>query len=222
MIKKVLVICSGGMDSITLAHMISSNPDMELKGLVCFDYGQRHSKEILYAKTCAEKLDVSFTLVPIPNLGELLKSSLTFDGQIPKGSYNQENMTSTVVPNRNAIMLSIAFGIGSSMNVDMIAIAVHGGDHFIYPDCRPEFLKTFDEMQQLALQGLSSPRLYAPYKNMSKSEIAVIAKQLDLDIVETWSCYEGGEIHCGLCGTCVERKQAVNDSGVKDSTAYLN
>lgn len=222
MTDTVLVVCSGGMDSVTLAHQVAQSPNHRLLGLISFDYGQIHKKELNYAKQCAKKLRVSWQLIPIPDLGECLKSALTGDSNIPQGAYNKDNMTATVVPNRNPIMLSIAYGVGSSMGAEYIGIAVHGGDHFVYPDCRPAFLQAFDTMQRLALDGLHTPKLYAPYTHITKTDIARIAKGLNLDMVQSWSCYQGRQHHCGKCGTCIERLQAVKDSGVMDTTIYTD
>ncbi len=216
---KTLVICSGGLDSVTLAHKIAH--EYELLGLISFDYGQRHKKELIFAKKCAKKLGVSYDMIDISNIGALLNgSALTDDIDVPDGHYEEESMKVTVVPNRNAIMLSIAYGIASSRGADAVATAVHGGDHFIYPDCREEFINAFQAMQDQALQGLSEIRLYTPFINAPKSEIAAQSAKLNIAPNETWSCYKGGQIHCGRCGTCVERREAFHIAGVKDTTEY--
>ena len=216
---KTLVVCSGGLDSVTLAHLVQKNH--ELGGLVSFDYGQRHQKEIGYAEATAERLGCSFDLIDLRNVGALLSgSALTSDLDVPDGHYEAESMKLTVVPNRNAIMLSVAFGIASARDHDAVAIAVHGGDHFIYPDCRPKFIGAFQRMQTAALGEFGSVTLYAPFVEMSKAEIVSVGSRIGVPFAETWSCYKGLANHCGRCGTCVERKEAFSDANVIDPTQY--
>jgi 7-cyano-7-deazaguanine synthase len=125
-----------------------------------------------------------------------------------------------VVPNRNAIMLAIAYGVASARGVDAVATAVHGGDHFIYPDCRPDFIKSFEVMQNHALAGYSDIALYTPFVEISKADIAAEGARLGVPFADTWSCYKGGDLHCGRCGTCVERREAFEVAGVDDPTEY--
>lgn len=214
---KAFLICSGGLDSITLAYHLFHR--QALQGIISFDYNQRHRKEIAFAKQCAEKLDVPFHLIDISSIGTNLSgSSLTSDVDVPDGHYAEETMKLTVVPNRNAIFLSIAFGIAAANNADTVATAVHGGDHFIYADCRPDFIAAFDAMEQLSLDGQC--QLYAPYVNVSKAAIVADGVINRVPFAETWSCYKGGDHHCGRCGTCVERREAFHLAGVTDPTIY--
>jgi len=218
---KTVVICSGGLDSVTLAHKVAKEND--LLALISFDYGQRHSKELGYAKKCADRLGVPHHVVDISNVGKLLGgSALTDNVDVPDGHYAEESMKITVVPNRNAIMLTIAYGAAASMGADAVATAVHGGDHFIYPDCRPGFIKAFDDMQKHALDGVAEIDLYAPFVNISKADIVSEGVQCGAPFADTWSCYKGGDIHCGRCGTCVERREAFHLAGVEDPTAYAD
>jgi 7-cyano-7-deazaguanine synthase len=131
-------------------------------------------------------------------------------------------MAITVVPNRNAIMLSIAYGVAVAEGAEMVATGVHAGDHFVYPDCRPEFVEAFDMMQKKAVEGFGdeSLRLYAPFLKWTKADIVAVGTHLGVPYADTWSCYEGGEVHCGLCGTCVERREAFQLARVRDPTAY--
>lgn len=219
--KKTLVVCSGGLDSVTLAYQVAA--ERQLQGLLTFDYGQRHKKEIEFAALAAKRLGVAHRIVDIANLGALLSSSLTDSQQaVPEGHYAAENMAATVVPNRNAIMLTIAFGLADSSGADAVGIAVHGGDHFIYPDCRPAFIAAFAKMQALALGKTPAIELFAPYLHLSKGDIAKQSLLFKVPIHETWSCYQGGEQHCGRCGTCVERLEAVHFAGAADSTDYAD
>lgn len=216
---KTLVVCSGGLDSVTLAYKVAR--EHTLSALISFDYGQRHKKELAYAKKCADALGVAHSIIDISNAGaQLSGSALTDDIDVPDGHYAEESMKATVVPNRNAIMLTIAYGVASAQNLDAVATAVHGGDHFIYPDCRPTFIKSFEEMQNQALDGLSTIKLYTPFLEKDKTEIAREAARLNVPIEQTWSCYKGDEIHCGRCGTCVERIEACHLAGTPDPTTY--
>ena len=214
-----LLICSGGFDSVTLAYRLAS--ENALGALLSFDYGQRHKKELDAARLCAERLQVPHLVMDISHIGaQLSGSALTDDIDVPHGHYSEDNMKLTVVPNRNAIMLTIAFGVAASRGFNAVALAVHGGDHFIYPDCRPDFIRLFAEMQQQALDGVADVGLFAPYVNTDKTEIARDAARFKVPVAETWSCYEGGEQHCGRCGTCVERIEAMALAGVDDPTSY--
>ncbi|WP_416408976.1 7-cyano-7-deazaguanine synthase QueC [Agrobacterium rosae] len=216
---KTIVICSGGLDSVSLAHKIAA--ENELIALVSFDYGQRHKKELDFAALCASRLGVPHHIIDIRTIGaHLTGSALTDDVEVPDGHYAEETMRSTVVPNRNAIMLTIAFGLAAAQQADAVAIAVHGGDHFIYPDCRPGFIDSFNDMQRHALEGYASVKLYAPYVTGSKADIVTDGARHDAPFAETWSCYKGGMRHCGRCGTCVERREAFHLAGVDDPTDY--
>ncbi|MDD3019733.1 MAG: 7-cyano-7-deazaguanine synthase QueC [Alphaproteobacteria bacterium] len=218
---KTLVICSGGLDSVTLAYKISR--EHTLSGLLSFDYGQRHKKELGFAKECADDLGVPHFLIDITSIGaKLTGSSLTDDLDVPDGHYAEETMKITVVPNRNAIMLSIAYGLAAAQNLDAVATAVHGGDHFIYPDCRPGFIESFAHMQNHALDGFWNVQLYTPFLQTGKDHITAEGAKLGVPFIKTWSCYKGGDIHCGRCGTCVERREAFDLSGVNDPTLYAD
>ncbi|WP_285274791.1 7-cyano-7-deazaguanine synthase QueC [Halopseudomonas bauzanensis] len=214
-----LLICSGGFDSVTLAYRLAA--EQSLGTLLTFNYGQRHRKEIDAARLAAERLAVAHLVMDIGHIGRQLSgSALTDDIAVPHGHYSEENMKLTVVPNRNAIMLTIAFGVAAARGHDTVALAVHGGDHFIYPDCRPGFIRLFGEMQRQALDGVADVALLAPYVDTDKTEIARDAERFAVPVADTWSCYEGGELHCGRCGTCVERIEAMALAGVTDPTPY--
>lgn len=218
---KTLVVCSGGLDSVTLAHHVAAHAN--LCGLLSFDYGQRHLKELDYARACARRLGVAHRRVDLTDVGRhLTGSALTDDIPVPDGHYAEETMKLTVVPNRNAIMLAVAFGAAAASGAEAVALAVHGGDHFIYPDCRPDFIAAFTHMQTLALDGIADIALQAPFLNRDKTAIAVAAGRLGVPIDATWSCYKGGAIHCGRCGTCVERREALHAAGVPDPTDYAD
>jgi 7-cyano-7-deazaguanine synthase len=218
---KTIVVCSGGLDSVTLAHKVAE--ERTLSGLISFDYGQRHKKELAYAALCGERLGVPHSTIDVSGVGAMLSgSALTDDVDVPDGHYEEETMKATVVPNRNAIMLAIAYGVASAQDVDAVATAVHGGDHFIYPDCRPEFIKSFEAMQNHALAGYSEISLYTPFVQISKADIATEGARLGVPFAETWSCYKGGAVHCGRCGTCVERREAFEIAGVVDPTEYAD
>lgn len=218
---KAVAIVSGGLDSVTLAYLLHSE-NYKLH-LLAFDYGQRHAKELEYARRCAERLGEEFDIVNLAGLGALLKgSALTDDIAVPHGHYAAPNMAVTVVPNRNAIMLAVAYGVAVAEEATIVATGVHAGDHFIYPDCRPSFIESFDAMQRLAVEGFGDPRLrlHAPFMQWRKSDIVACGAKLGVPFADTWSCYEGGAVHCGLCGTCVERKESFVLAGVPDPTIY--
>jgi 7-cyano-7-deazaguanine synthase len=216
---KTIVVCSGGLDSVTLAHKVAQ--EQSLLGLISFDYGQRHKKELAFAKACADRLGVEHIMLDISAIGARLSgSALTDNVNVPDGHYAEQTMKITVVPNRNAIMLAIAYGIASAKGADAVAAAVHGGDHFIYPDCRPPFINAFETMQNFALDGVSQIKLYTPFLTKTKADIAAEGARLNVPFDQTWSCYKGGEIHCGRCGTCVERQEAFHLAGVQDPTPY--
>ncbi|MDX3929299.1 MAG: 7-cyano-7-deazaguanine synthase QueC [Shinella sp.] len=216
---KTIVVCSGGLDSVSLAHRMAA--ERELVGLLSFNYGQRHGKELDYAAACAKRLGVRHRIIDIREIGRhLTGSALTDDLAVPDGHYAEETMKITVVPNRNAVMLAIAFGVAAADKAEAVAVAVHGGDHFIYPDCRPGFVDAFQTMQDHALEGYANVRLLAPYVQVSKADIVTDGAKHGTPFAETWSCYKGGERHCGRCGTCVERREAFHLAGVTDPTDY--
>ena len=218
---KAIAIVSGGLDSVTLAHFLNAQ-GYELH-LLSFDYGQRHKKELLFAEWCANRLHAAFDVIDMTGIGKHLKgSALTDEIAVPDGHYAAPTMAVTVVPNRNAILLSIAYGIAVDTQADVVAIGVHGGDHFIYPDCRPGFIRAFDAMQREAVEGFGQPelRLEAPFLHLSKRQVVQLGNSLHVPFEQTWSCYKGGEYHCGTCGTCYERKEAFAEAGIADPTVY--
>ena len=218
---KTIVICSGGLDSVSLAHRVAA--DHDLAALLSFDYGQRHVKEVEHAAACAARLGVPHRVVDIRQIGAALSgSALTDNVAVPDGHYAEETMKITIVPNRNAIMLAVAFGMAAAEKADAVAAAMHGGDHFIYPDCRPGFMEAFQAMQDAALDGYAQVRLHTPYIDGSKADIGADGARHGVPFAETWSCYKGGEIHCGRCGTCVERREAFHLAGVADPTDYAD
>jgi 7-cyano-7-deazaguanine synthase len=218
---ETIVICSGGLDSVSLAHKVAA--EHTLRGLLSFDYGQRHLKELDCAAACAGRLGVPHEVVDISGVGRALSgSALTDDVAVPDGHYAEETMKLTIVPNRNAIMLSIAFGMAAAEGADAVAAAVHGGDHFIYPDCRPGFVDAFQSMQRHALDGVADIALYTPFVDISKADIVTEGARHGTPFAETWSCYKGGEMHCGRCGTCVERREAFEIAGLPDPTPYAD
>lgn len=218
---KTIVICSGGLDSVSLAYKVAQ--ERELTRLLSFDYGQRHLKELDSAALCAARLGVPHQIIDMRGIGAALTgSALTDDIDVPDGHYEEDSMRITVVPNRNAIMLTVAFGVAAANGDAAVGTAVHGGDHFIYPDCRPAFTESFDAMQKAALDGYAEVSLYTPFVHRSKADIVTEGARFNTPFADTWSCYKGGEIHCGTCGTCVERREAFHLAGVDDPTPYAD
>ena len=218
MTKDSLIIVSGGMDSITLLYDRKDSIALALS----FDYGSNHnSREIPYAQLHCQRLGIRHIVIPLDFMHQYFTSSLLEGaGAIPDGHYADENMKSTVVPFRNGIMLSVAIGIAESNGLKKVLIANHGGDHAIYPDCRPDFISAINKA---AMSGTYlNVEVDAPYTNISKTDIARRGAALGIDYSETWSCYKGGAVHCGTCGTCVERKEALHDAGIDDKTEYIS
>jgi 7-cyano-7-deazaguanine synthase len=181
---KTIVICSGGLDSVTLAHQMAQQ--RQLTALLSFNYGQRHKKELNFARVCAANLNVPHHVVDITHIGALLSgSALTDDIAVPDGHYTESNMKITVVPNRNAIMLTIAYGMAAAQKLDAVAAAFHGGDHFIYPDCRPDFVKSFANMQQHALEDVADIALHTPFLNLSKADIVKAGAAIGVPFTQT-------------------------------------
>jgi len=209
-----IIIVSGGMDSVTLLN----EKKTEIAKAISFFYGQKHKKELEYAKAECEKLNIEHIIIDIENIGMQLKSNLLLTGgDIPEGHYEHESMRQTVVPFRNGIMLSIAIGIAESNNYESVLIANHSGDHAIYPDCREDFINHMSKASEYGTYN--HVKIESPYNGKTKRDIAIIGKDLNLDYTKTWSCYKGQEKHCGKCGTCTERKEALHGF---DNTEYSN
>ena len=206
------------MDSITMLY----DKKDEIAMGISFDYGSNHNKrEIPFAEMHCKRLSIPHITIPLDFMHKYFKSSLLEGADaIPEGNYDDENMKSTVVPFRNGIMLSIAIGMAESKGLKKVLIANHAGDHTIYPDCRPEFIDAINHAAQAGTYVKA--QVTAPYTNITKSDIARIGKRLGLDYKETWSCYKGGEKHCGKCGTCRERKEALEEAGIEDTTEYID
>jgi len=187
---------------------------------VSFHYGSNHNdRELHFARMHCERLQIPHREVHLPFIKQFFRSSLLEGADaIPEGNYDEENMRSTVVPFRNGIMLSIAAGMAENNRLQYVMLANHAGDHTIYPDCRPEFVEAMDAAVHAGTWN--GVRLLTPYTNITKADIARRGKALGLDYAETWSCYKGGEHHCGVCGTCRERKEALAEAGIIDTTIY--
>ncbi|MBO4624735.1 MAG: 7-cyano-7-deazaguanine synthase QueC [Bacteroidales bacterium] len=210
---KGLLIYSGGLDSTTLLYEYKDSIALA----VTFDYGSKHNaREIAYAVENCKKLGIKHLVIPLGFIGQYFKSDLLLSGgAIPEGSYADENMKSTVVPFRNGIMLAVAAGLAESYELDAVFLANHSGDHAIYPDCRPEFIDAFAAAVKAGTYN--GVQVISPYCNITKRDIALRGKAIGLDYSLTYSCYKGGEKHCGKCGTCVERKEALEGF---DPTVY--
>jgi 7-cyano-7-deazaguanine synthase len=217
---KVVVLCSGGMDSVAALYWAAR--EHEVSAAISFDYGAKHnSREIPCAADHAARLGLSHQVISLGFMGELFASSLLKNGgAIPDGHYEAETMRQTVVPFRNAIMLSIAAGLAESAGAAGVVIAAHGGDHAIYPDCREDFMRAMGEAMRLGTYA--NVQLLRPFIALDKSGIAAQGARLGVDFARTWSCYKGGPIHCGTCGTCVERREAFLKAGLPDPTVYAS
>lgn len=204
--KDCIIIVSGGMDSVTLMHEYKDRIALA----VTFDYHSRHAEhEIACARWHCEQLGIRHLVLELGFMEQYFRSSLLKNGfeEIPEGHYAEENMKSTVVPFRNGIMLSIVAGLAESEGLQYLLMANHSGDHFVYPDCRPEFVEAMNKaIEAGTTNGVT---LLAPYTDISKRDIALRGKEMGVDYSHTYSCYKGGDVHCGKCGTCVERKEAL-------------
>lgn len=218
--QKVVVLCSGGMDSVVALH--DAHQQHDVLAVLSFHYGAKHNdREIPFAKHHAGKLAIPHFGIPLAFIGEHFASDLlTSGGEIPKGHYEEQTMKQTVVPFRNGIMLSIAAGFAESKDAGGLVIAAHSGDHAIYPDCREDFMRPMAEA--IRLGTYAGIELIRPFIAINKAGIALRGHELGVDFSKTWSCYVGGETHCGECGTCVERREAFLLSGVSDPTTYLS
>lgn len=217
---KVVVLCSGGMDSVVALHWAAREHSVVL--VASFDYGAKHNhRELPFAAEHAAKLGVRHEVVTLDFINRLFASDLLKSGgMIPEGHYEAANMKQTVVPFRNGIMLSIAGGLAESMGAEGLVIAAHGGDHAIYPDCREDFMRAMGDA--MAMGTYAGVRLLRPFIAMNKADIAKRGSDLNVDFARTWSCYKGGELHCGKCGTCVERREAFAIAGLADPTVYAS
>jgi len=215
---KVVVLCSGGMDSVTALYWARKHH--VVSAVLSFDYGAKHNhRELPFAIEHAQKIGSPQQTISLDFIGRLFASDLLKSGgAIPEGHYADENMKRTVVPFRNGIMLAAACGFAESAGADGLVIAAHGGDHAIYPDCREDFMRAMGDAMRLGTYA--QVQLLRPFINLDKAGIAREGAGLGVDYSRTWSCYKGGAIHCGACGTCVERREAFALAGLMDPTAY--
>ncbi|MBL9219300.1 MAG: 7-cyano-7-deazaguanine synthase QueC [Opitutaceae bacterium] len=217
---KVVVLCSGGMDSVAALHWARARHDV--RAALSFDYGAKHNhREIPLAAEQAKTVGVPHQVIPLDFIGKLFASDLLKGGgDIPEGHYADENMQRTVVPFRNGIMLAAAAGFAESAGAEALVIAAHGGDHAIYPDCREDFMQAMGRAMQIGTYA--GIQLLRPFIAMNKAQIAAEGARLGVDFGRTWSCYKGGTVHCGKCGTCVERREAFLLAGLADPTKYVS
>jgi len=216
----IVIIFSGGMDSGTLLwDLYTIAPWREIHALT-FDYGQRHKREIECAKRFIKECDnVTHKVISLDVLNDVAPSCLTRPSmEVPHGAYDGDNMRTTVVPNRNMVMLSLAISYAIGIGAGNVYYGAHAGDHTIYPDCRPEFVNAMTAATSAGTYV--GVQILAPYTDITKADIARHGKKLGIDYAETWSCYKGEEIQCGKCGTCRERKEALRDAGIDDTTIY--
>ena len=217
MSQKVVVIFSGGMDSFTVLNL-AAKQGLEVFAL-SFDYGQKHKKELDYAARACTILGVKHKVVDISAINQLIGgSSLTSDIEVAEGHYEEESMKSTVVPNRNMILLSMAVGYAVSISANKVYYGAHSGDHAIYPDCRPEFVHRMNDV--CAIANYEVVKIVTPYLDVSKTAILTAGLEMGLDYNQTWTCYNGREKACGKCGACQERLEAFTENGISDPLEY--
>ncbi len=217
MSETVVVIYSGGMDSFTLLHLARARGHQV--HALSFDYGQRHVRELECARHVCEDAGIPHKVIDIRALGEVMAgSALTADVDVPEGHYEEESMKATVVPNRNMILLSLATGYAVTAGASAVWYGAHGGDHAIYPDCRPEFVEKMDAVCRVA--NYEPVAIEAPFMAMDKAEILAEGLKLNLDYSQTWTCYNGRDKACGRCGSCVERREAFAAHDLVDPLPY--
>jgi 7-cyano-7-deazaguanine synthase len=221
-----IAIVSGGLDSTTMLYdLVNSGTDVDV---VSFNYGQRHIRELIQARAITSALRLHHLIIDIPSYGRSIVSSASSlvdpNAEVPEGSYDAESMKATVVPNRNMVMIAMASGVAISTKAQFVATAVHAGDHAIYPDCRPEFIRSLETAIKIGNEGFIDPgfEIRTPYIYRTKADIARRAGELRVPVDLTWSCYKGGTSHCGRCGTCVERLEAFHEADVFDPTVYMD
>jgi len=214
---RVVVLYSGGLDSFTLLNH-SLDIGHEVFPII-FNYGQKHIKEISYAEEFCKEKSITSKVIDITEINSLLEgSALTGNLEVPKGHYEDESMKTTVVPNRNMILISLATAYAVTVLAEEVWYGAHGGDHAIYPDCRPEFV---DKINEATLVANYSPiSVKAPFINFSKDQILSLGIELGLDYSKTWTCYEGKELACGECGSCTERLEAFKSNQLEDPISY--
>jgi 7-cyano-7-deazaguanine synthase len=220
---KAVAVVSGGLDSVTMLYQMHQEEGYESIHVVSFDYGQRHEKELDFATRAAIKFKYQHSIIDISSITSLLAPSgsvlVDHNAKVPEGHYAADNMAQTVVPNRNMIMAAIATGVAVADKAQSIWLAVHSGDHYQYPDCRPEFWDAFEVAVKIGNKDFIESAGFAvvtPYIYITKAQIAERAPDVGLKYEDTWSCYKGGKIHCGKCGTCVERLEAIDEAGRTD------
>lgn len=214
--RNSLIALSGGVDSTTLLYEYRE----DIACAVGFDYGSKHNaRELAAAKAICRELEIPYLIIPLAFIGEYFRSDLLLSGgEMQLGDYSEENMSSTVVPFRNGIILSVLAGLAESRDLQRVLIANHFGDHAIYPDCRESFVKPMGEA--ITAGTSNGVKLVAPYTALTKAEIVARGTRLGVPYGKTYSCYQGGERHCGRCGTCRERHDAFVANGLEDPTLY--
>jgi len=218
--EKCVVLLSGGIDSTVLMYSLVESYEI---WPLTIGYGQRHHKEVMAARNVCEArgdwLLKRWKYLDLSNLRFVLPSALTGVGEVPKGEYDKEIMSQTVVPNRNMIFLAIASGCAEGLGAEHVAYAAHSNDTVVYPDCRPEFVRSVGETIKLGTGEKVS--LLEPFVYKTKADIVTLGRKLNVPLKLTWSCYEGKELHCGVCSTCLERKEAFKKARVEDPTKYI-
>ena len=222
--KKVVLILSGGMDSTTLLYKYVK--EGYLIECVSFDYGQKQKIELEHASHLTKMLNVKHRIIDVSFMKNILtKSSLiNNDIAVPHGEYSKDNMLSTVVPNRNTILLSIAWAIACNENANILAYGAQCGDHYLYPDTRPDYFSAINLALRLGTEDcrMDNLQLEAPLLHLNKEEVIALGLKYGVDYSLTYSCYEGNKLHCGECGACQNRKKAFAKLGLNDPIKYLN
>ena len=219
LIDKTVVVISGGLDSTTLLYDLMDKQH-EVKA-VSINYQQKHAKELRFAESICNNLGIEHRLIELPGLTQVLgNNALTnSDVEVPSGQYENGTIQITTVPNRNMIFLSVAIGWAATLKFNGVAFGAHAGVHTNYPDCKPVFA---DAMNAAAMVCDWDPIcVYSPFIEFTKADIVRRGIELSVPFEKTWSCYRGGEFHCGSCSTCQDRIAAFEQCGARDPVKYL-
>jgi len=216
---KAVVLLSGGIDSTVLMYALIAKYEV---WPLTINYGQRHVREVVAARmVCGARgggLLQRLLCIDLGDLGRHIGCTLHGQGDVAQGPYNAENVETMVSPNRNMILLSIAAGYAQSIGAERVAYAAHSNDGVVYPDCRPEFVEAVGEALCFGTGG--KVQMFAPFISWCKSDIVTFGRGLNVPFAKTYSCYEGNELHCGTCPTCLDRQTAFEIADVEDPTRY--
>ncbi|KIF74273.1 exsB protein [Streptomyces sp. 150FB] len=218
--SKIIAVVSGGLDSVTMAYHLKAEGHQ--LHLLAVDYGQRHRKELEFARIAADRLDAPFEVADLSAARNILRGSSLTDTAVDVPSDKGPAQGSpNIVPNRNALILSAAFALAVVEQAEAVSFGIMADD--IGPaDTSLEFLAAFLAMERVATRGYARPDLdlLSPLAHLHKDGVIALGDSLHVPWDETWTCFRGEEVHCGRCSACWERREGFTKAGVKDPTVY--